>query len=302
MTPVVSEGEPADDAVAAAANLANWEERTGVHERSAAYGIERFVADPGFLSGVVCDDRAPLARAVGRDPGAARPLDGLDLVHLQYHIGTDTLSLARLGADVTGVDFSPAALDVARRLFAATGTAGSFVESDVTRAADAVARRVDVVYTSIGTITWFRDLEAWAAGIAGLLRPGGVFFIRDAHPQVLALDDERDDGQYVVRYRTIPDGTPDSWDETETYTGDETPIANSRTFEWPHSLGEIVTALLGAGLRITGMHEGTTLPWRPLANLVERGDGTYELPSADRGLLPLSFTITAVAPGGPATD
>lgn len=289
-----SPSEPLDDATARAANRANWDERAAIHEASASYAIERFLREPTFLSSVVREDLAPLATAIGRDAASPHPLEGLDLAHLQCHIGTDTLSLARLGARVTGIDFSPASLEAARRLFAASGAEGTFVESDATTAADAVAGDFDVVYTSIGTITWFRDLDAWAASIARLLRPGGTFYIRDAHPHVLSVDDEREDGEYRIRYRSLPNGHPEVWDETETYTGDAAVIASSRTYDWPHSLGEIVTALLGAGLRVTGLSEGTTLPWKALPQFVETDDGTaYALPEGDRELFPLTFTITA---------
>ncbi|MHA7862637.1 class I SAM-dependent methyltransferase [Tessaracoccus sp. Y36] len=274
------------------ANRANWDERATLHE-AGSYEVSRYAEDPEQISSVVADDRAPLARALGRDPLAARPLEGLDLLHLQCHIGTDTLSLARLGARVTGADFSPASLEAARRLFAASGTPGTFVETDVQHAGDNVPGSFDVIYTSIGTVTWFRDLDAWAAGIAKLLRPGGTFYIRDGHPVMFSLDDERTDGELVVRYRGMADGTSEVWDDEETYGSDDK-LTNVRTYDWPHSLSEIVSALIGAGLTITGMDEGQTLPWDALPQMTLTADGgSYELPEHQRFLVPLTYTITA---------
>ncbi|MBB1482256.1 class I SAM-dependent methyltransferase [Tessaracoccus sp. MC1865] len=274
------------------ANRANWDERATLHE-AGSYEVSRYAEDPEQISSVVTDDRAPLARALGRDPLAARPLEGLDLLHLQCHIGTDTLSLARLGARVTGADFSPASLEAARRLFAASGAPGTFIETDVQHAGDNVPGSFDVIYTSIGTVTWFRDLDAWAAGIAKLLRPGGTFYIRDGHPVMFSLDDERTDGELVVRYRGMADGTSEVWDDEDTYGSDDK-LTNVRTYDWPHSLSEIVSALIGAGLTITGMDEGRTLPWDALPQMTLTADGgSYELPEHQRFLVPLTYTITA---------
>ncbi|GAA4897367.1 class I SAM-dependent methyltransferase [Tessaracoccus lubricantis] len=275
------------------ANRANWDERAPLHAASASYDLAQYAADSSKLSSVVTDDREPLARALGRDPESRLPLEGLDLLHLQCHIGTDTLSLARLGARVTGADFSTASLAAARRLFDSAGAEGTFIETDVQHAGDNVPGRFDVVYTSIGTVTWFRDLDAWARSIATLLRPGGTFYIRDGHPAMFALDDERTDGELVVRYRALADGTSEAWDDEDTYASDDK-LTNVRTYDWPHPISEIITALIGAGLTITGMAEGIHLPWEALPQMVLRSDGgAYELPEHQRLLVPLTYTITA---------
>src|SRR5690606_4282279 len=131
-----------------------------------------FAADPGQVSDVAAEDLAILGPHL---PGGT--VAGLDVVHLQCHVGKDTLSLARLGARVTGVDLSPRSLEIARDLARECGLKARFVEADVQHAADAVDDTFDVVYTSIGTVTWLPDLGAWARSISRLLRPGGTFFI-----------------------------------------------------------------------------------------------------------------------------
>src|SRR5437763_10498553 len=156
-----------------AVNLANWEQRAPAHAASPDYAFDRFVADPGYLSDVVRFDRPRLG-----------DLSGLRGLHLQCHIGTDTLSLARLGARMTGLDFSPAALTEARRLAAATGTDIDYVQSDVYDAPAALGDvpPFDFVFTGIGAICWLPDIRRWAGVVADLLRPGGRLLMREGHP------------------------------------------------------------------------------------------------------------------------
>ncbi|WP_416264580.1 class I SAM-dependent methyltransferase [Curtobacterium flaccumfaciens pv. flaccumfaciens] len=267
---------------ARATNRANWDDRVPIHE--GAYAIDA-LADPGHRSDVVREDLPALMPWL---PNGS--LAGLDVCHLQCHIGTDTVSLAREGARLTGVDFSPAALASAAGLASRLGLDVTWVETDVLDARAAVAGDFDVVYTSIGTICWLPDLDRWAAQVAGLLRPGGVFFIRDGHPALYALDEDAD--ELVTRYRYFPDGTAQQWDDAGTYVGDGT-VANTRTFEWPHPLSEIVNALLGAGLRLRRLDEGRTLPWRFSSRMVETDTGSWAWPEHDRDRMPTTYTIVA---------
>lgn len=263
------------------ANLRNWEDRVPLHE--AAYGLDAY-DDPAHLGSVVEHDLAAMRPFL---PGGT--LRGLDLCHLQCHIGTDTIGLARAGARVTGVDFSPSALASAARLAEKHGVDATWVECDVLDAAAHVAGDFDVVYTSIGAITWLDDLDQWAAQVAALLRPGGLFYIRDGHPALYALDEEADG--LVTRYRYFGDGTAQAWDMTTTYAGDGT-VDHARTYEWPHPLSETVNALLGAGLRLERLDEGQTLPWR-FSPRMEEVPGGWAWPERERALIPCTFTIVA---------
>ncbi|MGJ0388156.1 class I SAM-dependent methyltransferase [Microbacterium sp. CGR1] len=263
------------------ANLQNWDDRVPLHE--AAYGLDAF-DDPNHISDVVSDDLPVLRRFV-----TGGSLSGLDLCHLQCHIGTDTISLARSGARVTGVDFSEPALRAAADLADRTGAAATWVHTDVLDARNAVSGDFDVVYTSIGTICWLQDLDRWAAQVVALLRPGGTFFIRDGHPALLALDEDADG--LTTRYSYFGDGRAQQWDDESTYAGDGT-VAHPRTYEWPHPLSEILGALLHAGLRLVHFDEGRTLPWRFSPRMVEVPRG-YAWPEAERNLIPCTFTIVA---------
>ncbi|WP_312167552.1 class I SAM-dependent methyltransferase [Microbacterium sp.] len=263
------------------ANLKNWDDRVPLHE--AAYGLDAF-DDPQHISDVVSDDLPVLRRFL---PGDS--LADLDLCHLQCHIGTDTISLARSGAHVTGVDFSAPALRVAAALAERVQVDATWVETDVLDARSAVTGDFDVVYTSIGTICWLQDLDRWAAQIVALLRPGGTFFIRDGHPALLALDENAE--LMTTRYSYFGDGRAQQWDDESTYAGDGT-VAHSRTYEWPHPLSEILGALLRAGLQIIHFDEGRTLPWRFSPRMVEVPRG-YAWPHAERDLIPCTYTIVA---------
>ncbi|MDQ1128490.1 bifunctional 2-polyprenyl-6-hydroxyphenol methylase/3-demethylubiquinol 3-O-methyltransferase UbiG [Microbacterium sp. SORGH_AS_0888] len=281
---MTAQGEHVDiDARAAReANLANWNDRAELHEH--AYGLEAY-DDPAHLSRVVRDDLAALAPFVPS-------VEGLDICHLQCHIGTDTLSFVRAGARVTGVDFSPVALEAAARLADRLGLTARWVLSDALEARARVSGDFDLVYTSIGAICWLDDLERWAAQVAGLLRPGGTFYIRDGHPMLYTLDENAPG--LVVRYRYLSDGTAASWDDDSTYVGDGT-VAHARSYEWPHPLSEIVNALIGAGLVLMRLDEGTLLPWRFSERMVEV-DGGWMWPEAERLLAPCTFTIVARKP------
>lgn len=264
---------------ARSSNLANWEDRVPLHEES--YGIAAF-DDPEQLSPVVRTDLTALAPFLPT-------IDGLDVCHLQCHIGTDTVSLARAGARVTGVDFSAAALRSAAALAERLGIHATWVETDVLDARAAVTGDFDLVYTSIGTITWLPDLDRWAAQVAGLLREGGTFLIRDGHPALYALDETAD--SLRLRYPYFSSDAPQVWDDASTYSGDGT-VAHARTYEWAHPLSDIVNALIGAGLRILRLDEGRTLPWRFSPRMVEVPDG-FAWPDGERELVPCTYTIVA---------
>ncbi len=163
-------------------NRARWDERAPAHAASPQYAVDRFRVDPGFLSKVVRFDVPRL--------GDVR---GLRCVHLQCHIGTDTVSLARLGADMTGLDFSAASLQQARQLADAAGVTVSFVEAELYRALEVLPTgEFDLVYTGIGALCWLPDIRRWAGVVAALLRPGGRLFIREAHPVLWCLDEQRE--------------------------------------------------------------------------------------------------------------
>jgi SAM-dependent methyltransferase len=217
-------------------------------------------------------------------------------VHLQCHIGTDTISLARLGARMTGLDFSPASLAEARRLAEETGTDVSFVESDVYAAVDVLgAGRFDLVFTGIGALCWLPDIRRWGDVVSGLLRPGGRLFMRESHPVLWSLDD-RPDG-LAIEYPYFETAEPVVWDEPGTYVETDVVFTQNVTHEWNHGLGEITTALLDAGMELTGLVEHTSVPYEALPGQMEDvGGGEWRLRDRPERL-PHSYTLQAVRRG-----
>ena len=189
---------------------------------------------------------------------------GLRGVHLQCHIGTDTVSLARLGASMTGLDFSAPAVAAATALARETGADATFVQGDVYGAPDALGRGAfDLVYTGIGALCWLPDIRRWAGVVAALLRPGGRLFIREGHPMLWALDDERaSDDLLVVGYPYFETAEPLVFTDGGTYVETDVVFETTVSHSWNHGLGEIVTALIDAGLAITGLAEHDSVPGR----------------------------------------
>lgn len=264
-------------------NRANWDDRVAAHVASADYAVRRFVDDPGFISGVVRFD-VPLL-------GDVRGLRG---VHLQCHIGTDTVSLARLGASMTGLDFSAPAVAAAAELAAATGADARFVQSDVYAAADVLpAGSFDVVYTGIGALCWLPDIRGWARVVAALLQPGGRLFIRDGHPMLFTIEDPRDDGLLSVTFPYFEQAEPQVWDQGGTYVETDAEFTHNVTHEWNHGIGEIVTALLDAGMTVTGLVEHDSAPWNALPGMMTESGGEWRL-TENPERLAASFTLQAV--------
>lgn len=265
-------------------NRSAWDTRVAAHAASPDYALEQFRSDPSFLSAVVRFDLPRLG-----------DLKGLRGVHLQCHIGTDTVSLARLGASMTGLDFSEPAIAVARDLASATGDDARFVQAELYDAPETLGRGAfDLVYTGVGALCWLPDIERWAAVVADLLAPGGRLFIREAHPVLWALDDARPDGLLALEYPYFGHEEPLVWEEEGTYVTTEERLPAHPTHNWNHGLGEIVTALLDRSLRLTMLVEHDSVPWEALEGQMERLDGD-ERRVADRpARLPHTYTLQAV--------
>jgi SAM-dependent methyltransferase len=264
-------------------NRAHWDERAPAHAASPDYAVDRFATDPDFLSDVVRFDLPRL--------GDVRGLRG---VHLQCHIGTDTVSLARLGARMTGLDFSPAALDLARRLAEAAGAATDFVASDLYGALDVLpAGGFDLVFTGIGALCWLPDVRRWAEVVAALLRPGGRLFLREGHPMLWALDDRRTDG-LVVDFPYFEHAEPLVFDEPGSYVRTDAEFRHATSHSWNHGLGEVVSAVLGAGLTLTQLVEHDSVPWPALpGQMVRLDNGEWQLTDRPERLAH-SYTLQAV--------
>ena len=264
-----------------AVNRSNWDSRVPHHV--IGYDLEAYKANPQHLSPVVEFDRPRLG-----------DIAGLDVVHLQCHIGTDTLSLSRLGArTVTGLDFSRPALAAATRLADDCGARINYVESELYGAVEALGPgQFDLVYTGLGAVEWLPDISRWAEVVVALLRPGGRLFMREFHPMVWTLSDPRADELLVVEYPYFEgEGVPFS--ETQSYVAHDEPLASPDIIHFNHGMAEVITGLMSAGMRLTAFEEHDTGPGRPLGEAMEEvGGGEYRLRN-DPARLPITYTLQA---------
>ena len=264
------------------ANQTNWNDRVAIHLGPNGYDVAGLSADPTRLSGTVKIDAPHLGS-----------LSGLRVAHLQCHIGTDTLSLTRLGATCVGLDFSPDAIVVARALAVETNAPMTFVESPVYDACEVMEQgQFDVVYTTCGVINWLPDIGRWASVVSALLKPGGRVYLRDTHPILYALDEDRLPGEVVLKYPYTERGLALAMDEETSYAGEGT-IANTRTYEWNHSVAEILQAMIEAGLTITDVADENILEWEFYEEQPEVSPGQWGLPPELAMRIPLMLRVQA---------
>jgi len=291
-------GQPADTAVpdrrkrghpvtdhskSVSANRELWNAWADLHVASSFYNVDEFVADPH-----------------------SRPLDEIELetlgdvagkrlLHLQCHFGMDTLRLAMLGAEVTGIDFSPVAIAHARELSQRIGVPGTFVETDVRSLPDEVSvGTFDIVFTSYGVISWLPELTAWAETIASRLAPGGIFCMAESHPSLWIWDEELPEPPLAVRYNYFGDGNPIVFAEKGSYAAPDADF-EGQSHSWQHTFQDIIGALLGVGLQIESLREYPRITWQHFPYLERDADGLWRTPA---GLpeIPLIFSLRARKP------
>jgi SAM-dependent methyltransferase len=262
------------------ANRANWNDRTEIHLASEFYDVDAWLRDT----------RGPRPREIE----ALGDVTGLRLLHLQCHFGLDTLQWARAGATVTGLDFSPTAIDAAITIADRAGLSdrSTFVCSDVYDATTVLGHATfDVVYVSLGALCWLPSVDRWAAQVGALVAPGGRFYIHDVHPLAWALSDD----SLEVEHTYFEEAEPFVDDSDATYTDAPRPVASVRSYEWNHSIGEIVTALVGAGLRVDWLTEHDWTVWPRFPWLVPNADGEWTTPP-HMARMPLTFSLVATRP------
>lgn len=250
-----------------------WNDSVNAHLASEFYGVEAFLKGRSSLT--------PIETALMGD------VAGKSLLHLQCHFGQDTLSLSRLGAVCTGVDFSPKAIEAANELAAKTSQQVEFICSDIYALPEKLNREFDLVFTSFGTIGWLPELDRWAAVVSRYLKSGGRFVIADFHPVVWMFDNDFKE----VRYRYFND---EPIVETEEGTYADRTIAECRTsMTWNHGFAEILTALLNQGLQITQVREFDYSPFNCFNNTVEDEPGKFRIAQFGNKL-PMVYAIEAM--------
>jgi SAM-dependent methyltransferase len=258
-------------------NRTLWNARTDVHLQSEFYSVDQFRAGASSLNEI--------------ELGLLGDVAGQRVLHLQCHFGQDTLSLARLGADATGVDLSDRAIEAARALSAELGLAAEFVCADVYDLPAHLPAEpgFDVVYTSYGVLGWLPDLDRWAAVVRRYLRPGGRLVLVEFHPVVWMFDNDFTRVQYSYFNAGAIEET-----EIGTYADTAAPIEH-QSITWNHGLGEVVSALLRQGLRLSHLQEYDYSPYNCFAHAEPAGEGRYRIgPLGDKA--PLVYSLVAERP------
>lgn len=263
-----------------AVNRSNWDALVPIHARSAFYDVAGFKAGKLTLLPIEREELGDVA--------------GKSLLHLQCHFGLDTLSWARLGAHVTGIDYAPRAIELARTLSRETGLAAEFVCSSVYDLPQVLSGHFDIVFTSYGVLCWLPDLRPWGQVIAHFLKPGGVFYMVEFHPFLGVFYNESDATDLRLAYPYFHRPDPDAFAAEGSYA-DPNAALSFVSYEWSHSLSDILNSLLDAGLRLEFLHEFPVCGYRHMPFMVQGEDGWWRLPEHQESV-PLMFSVKARKP------
>jgi len=243
-------------------NKQRWNELVGIHADSEEYDIDGFIAGKNSLQDIEL-------RILG-------DVKGKSLLHLQCHFGMDTINWSRLGVKATGVDFSETAIELARELAKKTGMGTNFVCSNVYDLRNNLTGQFDIVFTSIGVLCWLQDMEEWARIIAHFLKSGGTFLLVESHPFMWVFDDE---GEVLsIKYSYWHTKEPNEWNENSTYANKDAKVKNMKSYEWQHTVSEILNSLIKAGLVIENIGEYPQLPWKYVEKVVIDKNNLYRIP------------------------
>lgn len=262
------------------ANQANWDARTPVHLASRFYGLDQDLDPTRWFATFEWDD---LGELVGRD-----------VLHLQCHLGTETIAFARRGARAVGLDFSGASVAAANGIAEKAGLDVTYVQANVYDAVPALeGRQFDVVYTGKGALCYLPDLDRWAGVVAQLLRPGGRLYIVEFHPLLNSLGPKPGAGEgpeLLLRHDYLGGDGAVHRDATHTYTDGPAVEGATDSYEWMHGISEVVNALVDAGLTIRRLTESDELPWPRWPQMVRTPSGWWRLPEPR---IPLLYGLLA---------
>lgn len=262
-------------------NRAHWDDVTPVHVGSTFYDVDGFRRDPNRLKPVERDELGDVHDKT--------------LLHVQCHFGMDTLSWANAGATVTGIDFSEPAIEQAKALSAELAIPARFLVTNVYDAPSVLDEQFDIVFTSYGVLCWLPDIKRWAEVVASFVKPGGIFYIAEFHPISMIFDDATDIDDLRVEYPYFPGDKPLRFDDFGDYTDRSVKVRNGTTYDFQHPVGNVVSALIDAGLRIEHLHEFPFSTYQFLPFTETREDRKVYLTKHD-GSVPLLYSIKATKP------
>lgn len=256
------------------ANRQHWNQRTVVHKHSDFYDLKGFLAGRNVLAEIELNK-------IGNQ------VAGKSLLHLQCHFGLDTLSFARMGAKVTGIDIADEAIKTAEQITIDAGLEANFVCCNVYDTRQYVKDTFDMVFTSYGTIGWLPDLDKWAKVIADSLNKGGTFYMADFHPVVWMFSDDFTKLQYPYANSGVL-----AFENQGTYTDRDADISG-KEYGWNHSISEILNALISNGLEIQLFNEHNYSPYPCFSNTVEVAPNRWQIKGLE-GIMPMVYSLMAV--------
>ncbi len=256
-------------------NKEAWNKKTPVHFESEFYNNEAFIAGKNSLNSFELD--------------LLGDVKGKKILHLQCHFGQDSISLARMGAEVTGVDLSDVSVKMANELSDKTNTPVRFIECDLYSLSDVLDEKFDIVFTSYGTIGWLPDMDKWADVVSHYLKPGGQFVFAEFHPVVWMFDDEF----AGVGYNYFNDGAIHETQEG-TYTDRDADIHDEYVM-WNHGISEVYNALVKSGLFVNSLNEFDYSPYNCFMHTVEFEPGKFRIEHLGN-YIPMVYTILATKP------
>jgi len=255
-------------------NRESWNEKTALHVESDFYNVKHFKEGDSSLNSIELDE-------IGE-------VKGKKLLHLQCHFGMDTLSFARMGADVTGIDISDESIRVARNLALELSIPARFIRSNVYEIDEVLDEKFDIIYTSYGALNWLDDLDKWAKLICRYLKPGGVFYMVEFHPFIYTFDEDFQIAEHY--FKTIPIET----EVEESYT-DNSVVSqkNLKHIEWHHSLSEVINSLVRNGLQIEHLNEFPYQVYNCFKNMTEIEKGKWVFNNY-KDKIPYMYSVRAI--------
>lgn len=264
------------------ANQYLWNELTEINVNSPLYDLAGFKSGKSTLKPVELAELGDVA--------------GKSLLHLQCQFGLDTMSFARLGAIVSGVDYSERAIAMAKALSEELSIPARFVCSNIYDLTDKLSDQFDIIFTSYGVLCWLPDLAEWARIIAHHLKPGGIFYIVESHPFLHVFENERTTPHLRVRFSYFPSSEPTRWEPDGSYADRNAKIVHP-SFEWTHNLSEIINTLIASGLRIEFLHEFPYMVDDHFPFMDLGADGYWRLKGGNV-TIPLMFSLKATKVDG----
>ena len=257
-------------------NLKRWNELVDINAQSRMYDLEGFKSGKTALLPIELEELGDV--------------NGKSLLHLQCHFGMDTLSWARLGAKVTGVDFSDKAIALARELSKELNIPARFINANIYDIPNVLNENFDIVFTSYGTICWLPDIVKWAQIISDCLKSGGIFYIINGHPFGSLIDEKQE--PFKVGFNYFSDGKPIFWEEAGAYADPSAELKNQACYEWDHPISEIINALLNVNLKLEFLHEFPFTFFNIHPDMKQRDDGYWEFVNFEFNV-PMMFSIKA---------